>query len=70
MGRKALQGLANNLCQIFLGHQSYDDLPEIERLGKGRYEIDVLTTICKKDGIEIESFAISGKLQQWFWCHK
>jgi hypothetical protein len=67
MGRKVLKGLANNLCQIFLGYQCYQDLPEIERLGKGRYEIDILTTICKKDGMEIDSFLVSGKLQQWFF---
>jgi hypothetical protein len=67
MGRKVLQGLANTLCQIFLGYQCQVDLPEIERLGKGRYEIDILTTICKKDGREIDSFLVAGKLQQWFF---
>lgn len=67
MGRKVLQGLAKNLCQIFLGYQCYEDLPEIERLGKGRYEIDILTTMCKKDGMKIESLSISEKLQQWFF---
>jgi hypothetical protein len=67
MGRKVLQGLSKNLCQIFLGYQGYEDLPEIKQLGKGRYEIDILTTICKKDGIEIDSFNAAGKLQQWFF---
>ena len=66
MGRKILQGLAKNLCQIFLGWQCYYDLPGIERLGKGKYEIDVLTKSCKKDGMEINSLKISEKLQLWF----
>ena len=67
MGRKVLKGLAKTLCQIFLGYQCYQDLPEIEQLGKGRYEIDILTMMCKKDGTEIDSLAIAGKLQQWFF---
>jgi len=66
MGRKVLHGLADNICQIFLGFQCYEDLPKIEQFGKGRYEIDILTMICKKDGMKIESLAIFGKLQQWF----
>ena len=67
MGRKVLQGLAANICQIFLGYQCYEDLPGLERLGKGRYDIDILTMMCNKDGIEIDSLTIAGKLQQWFF---
>ena len=66
MGRKTIQGLAKNLCQIFLGWQSYQDLPAVERMGKGQYEIDILTTLCKKDGVEIGSLDIARKLQEWF----
>jgi len=68
MGRKVLQGLAKNLCQIFLGWQSYKDLPRIAELGKGEYEIDILKMLCKKDGIEIELFQIAEVLQTWFFA--
>jgi hypothetical protein len=65
MSRK-FQGLAKTMCEIFLGHQSYEDLPKFMQLGKGKYEIDILTTISKKDGNDIESFKISEVLQKWF----
>jgi len=67
MGRKVLQGFAKNLCQIFLGYQSYNDLPRMAELGKGEYEIDILKMSCKKDGIEIELLATTNVLQTWFF---
>jgi len=30
MKRKAVQGLAHNMCQMFLGHQVWDDLADVE----------------------------------------
>ena len=66
MGQKALKGLAVNACRIFLGWQIYKDLPEIERLGKGKYEIGLLTSDCRKDGAVISSLGISGIVGKWF----
>ncbi len=50
MRRKALQGLVNNLCQMFVRHQAYYDVQDIlTPLSEGRrvvLEINVLTGQC------------------------
>ena len=65
MGRKALQGMAHNMCQIFLGHQVWDDLPQLVQLGRGTLQIDVISGHCTKDEHHIEPLAMVEKLRQW-----
>jgi hypothetical protein len=65
MGRKALQGLAHNACQIFLGYQVYNDLPNLEQLGEGRLCIDILTGDCTKDSLPVGPLAIATLLNDW-----
>ncbi len=68
MRRKVLQGLANNLCQMFVGYQAYYDVQDIlTPLSQGRrvkLEIDVLTGQCVAEG-EVLPLHISGVMQGW-----
>ena len=72
MRRKALQGLANNLCQMFVGYQSYYDVQHIlAPLSEGRWvvlEINVLTGQCWAEG-EVLPLHISGVMQSWLAEH-
>ena len=65
MGRKILQGLAHDMCQIFLGYQVWDDLSRLERLGGGTLTIELISGHCTKDEEHIEPFAIIEKLRAW-----
>lgn len=65
MKRKATQGLADNVCQMFLGHQVWDDLPRLEELGGGTLRIEVVSGHCTKDGQHIQPLAIVQKLRDW-----
>ena len=68
MRRKALQGLANNLCQMFVGHQAYNDVQDIlAPLSQGRrvvLEINMLTGQCVAEG-EVLPLPIAGVMQGW-----
>ena len=68
MRRKALQGLANNLCQMFVGHQAYNDVQDIlAPLSEGRWvvlEISLLTGQCRAVG-ELLPLPIAGVMQGW-----
>ena len=68
MRRKALQGLANNLCQMFVGYQSHYDIQDIlTPLSEGRWvvlEINVLTGQCLAEGAVLP-LHISRVMQGW-----
>lgn len=72
MRRKSLQGLANNLCQMFVGHQAYHDVQDIlTPLSEGRrvvLEIDVLTGQCVAEGAVLP-LHISQVMQDWLAEH-
>lgn len=72
MRRKALQGLANNLCQMFVGHQAYHDVQDILMpLSEGRrivLEINVLTGQCLAEGTVLP-LHMSEVMQGWLAEH-
>ena len=65
MTRKVLHGLAHNMCQIFLGYQIWADLSQLETLGAGRLQLELLSGRCAKDEHLIEPLAIVQKLRDW-----
>lgn len=65
MKRKAVQGLAHNMCQMFLGHQVWDDLARLEELGGGTLRIEVVSGHGTKDEQHIQPLAIVQKLRDW-----
>ncbi len=72
MRRKALQGFANNLCQMFVGHQAYHDVQDILMpLAEGRQvalEINLLTGQCVAEGVVL-SLHISQVTHDWLAEH-
>ncbi len=68
MRRKSLQGLANNLCQMFVGHQAYYDIQDIlTPLSQDRrvvLEINVLTGQCLAEEAVLP-LHICGVMQGW-----
>jgi hypothetical protein len=65
MRRKRLKHDAHVLCDMFHGWRSMDCWDNIQALGCGTLEIDVLSASCTFNGQPIESLAIAEELRLW-----
>ena len=65
MRRKRLQHVADTLCHMFCGWQTFFDYNELVKLGNGKLEIDVLSGECVFNESFIDSLSIAKALQNW-----
>lgn len=65
MRRKALQGSANTLCDMFCGWRLTFSFPHLERLGSGALTIDLRLETAFFEGRPTEVLPIVGELRAW-----
>ena len=65
MRRKRLKHIADNLCHMFCGWQTFFDYNELVKLGNGRLKIDALSGQCIFNETSIEPLSIAKALQNW-----
>jgi len=65
MGKKRLQHIANTLCQIFCGWETFFDYHELVKLGSGTLRINVLTADGYFNNLPIRQLYIAKGLNAW-----
>jgi hypothetical protein len=65
MRRKRLQHSADTLCQMFCGWRLANCYKDLENLGSGTVNIDVLIGSCRFEEVTIEPLYIAGELHAW-----
>jgi len=65
MGRKSLQGIANDLAAMTIGERLLSDLPSLARLPDGTITVDVLNRKAQHDTAGEMELSIIANLQTW-----
>lgn len=65
MRRKRLNHTVDILCDMFCGWRLMNSYTEIERIGTGKLEIDIITGVCIFNDSQIESLSIAYELNAW-----
>ena len=63
--KSRFQHSAQNLCQMFCGHQLLHDYEVLAKLESGTLELDALSSECEHNGNKIEPLQIAATLHQW-----
>jgi len=65
MRRKVIQDFANVFCQHFIQLPSGYDLAAFVFLGSGRYELNILTGECNRQGLPIPKLQTCDDFKDW-----
>lgn len=65
MRRKRLQHVADTLCHMFCGWETFFDYNELVNLGNGRLKLDALSGQCIFNESSINQLNIAKALQSW-----